>query len=39
MKHLHIYLEDREYEELQKVKGSQTWHDLLMSCVEKNNEK
>lgn len=34
MKHVHITLEDEEYEKLQKVKGDKTWHDLLMELVK-----
>lgn len=33
MKHVHVTLEDWEAEELEKVKGNRTWHDLLMSFV------
>ncbi len=39
MKHLRITLEDTEYKELQKVKGTMSWHDLLMTTVNINKQK
>jgi hypothetical protein len=34
MKHIHIVVEDSEESELLKVKGSLSWHDLLMSITK-----
>jgi hypothetical protein len=36
MKNINIYLEDEEFEELVKIKGDMTWHDLLLT-LRKNN--
>lgn len=38
MKHIHITLEDSEYDELQEVKGKTSWHDLLCSLIKKKNK-
>jgi len=35
MKTLYIPLEDKEYEKLKKVKGKQTWRELIMSMIKK----
>lgn len=34
MKHVHIILEDHEYEKLEQVKGEKTWKDLLMEALK-----
>lgn len=39
MKHIHIILEDEEYEELERVKGGKTWKMLLLSTLEKESGK
>lgn len=31
MKTIHIFLEEQEYKELKKKKGTQTWKQLLMN--------
>ena len=36
MKHVHIVLEDAEFEELIKVKGDTTWHDFLLELIPKS---
>jgi predicted CopG family antitoxin len=33
LKTLNITLEDHEYEQLSKVKGSRTWKELLLSLI------
>ena len=35
VKHIHIYLDDVDYEKLIKVKGKTSWHDYLLSIVNK----
>jgi len=35
MKHLHITLEDKEFEILEKCKDGDTWHDFVMKLADK----
>ena len=38
MRRILIHLTDEEYEQLLRVKGSQTWKELLLSIVPKSKE-
>ena len=31
---IHIAVDEKEYNELMKVKGSKTWHDLIMNLTK-----
>ncbi len=35
MKSLYVTFEDEEFAKLQKVKGSQSWHDFILLLAEK----
>jgi predicted CopG family antitoxin len=35
MKSLYIVFEDEEFEKLKKAKGELSWHDFVLSLVEK----
>ena len=35
MKTVHLYLEELEHDQLTKKKGKQSWHDFVMSLLEK----
>lgn len=37
MKQINVYFEDREYEELLKVKIDLSWHDFIMKLKEYKN--
>jgi hypothetical protein len=32
MRHIHTILEDKEAEELAKIKGKRTWKEFLLEC-------
>lgn len=34
MKHLHIPLEDKDYNRLKRLKGRLTWHEFVMKAAE-----
>jgi hypothetical protein len=35
MKHIHITLEDSEFESITEVKGDLTWRELIMTLIDK----
>ena len=37
MKTLNIPLEDKEYKDLEKVKGELTWHQFILKIIKEKN--
>ena len=35
MKNINVMFEDKEFKELEKIKGDISWHDFIMSFVKK----
>lgn len=38
MRHIHIILEDKEAEAIEKKKRDRTWRDFLLDCGRKEDE-